>query len=356
MTPLNMLLGGLAATAAFASQAQSSVTLYGLIDVAPAMVSRTTTVDDRLFRLNADTGSSSRFGVRGTEDLGGGLSAFFNLESPIDPKSGSVPGGASSGACTPAAACAAATTPAFWRRNAYVGLRSSFGEVTFGRNYTAAVIKQAGTLSATPSGINTGMATNLAAQGISNDFWNSNQIRYDSPKFGPIDFSAHVALGEGVTGRNVGGNVGYNDGKLAASLSYQRDENLAGKAVKWMILSGSYDFGSFKLHAAVDDVNNDEGVVGFVDSKFWTVGASVKATPQLTVAAQYWNLKDSATSTKSKQLVLNADYALSRRTALFAMLGHVDNGNIAVLPIWNSGVSVKNDKVYGLAAGVRHSF
>lgn len=356
MIPRNILLGGLVATASLAAQAQSSVTLYGLIDIAPAMVSRTNTADDRLFRLNSDTGSSSRFGVRGTEDLGGGLAAFFNLEAPLDAKNGSVPGGAASGACNAAAGCASATTPAFWRRNAYVGLRGGFGEVTFGRNYTAAVIKQAATLSATPSGINTGMATNLAAQGLSNDFWNSNQIRYDSPKFGPIDFSAHVALGEGVTGRNVGGNVGYNDGPLAISLSYQRDENLAGDAVKWMILSGSYNFGSFKVHVAFDDVNNDEGVTGFRDSKFWTVGASFKATPMLTLAAQYWNLKDSASSNSSKQVVLNADYALSRRTALFAMLGHVNNKDIAVLPLWSSGVTVANDKVYGLAAGVRHSF
>lgn len=358
MTPLKILLGGFAATAACAAQAQaqSSVRLYGLIDVAPAMISRTTTANGRLNRLNPDTGSSSRFGVLGTEDLGGGLSAFFNLEAPLDPTNGSVPGGAASGACNVAAACAGATTPAFWRRGAYVGLRSSFGEVTFGRNWTAAIIKQAETLSATPSGVNTGMATISAAQGLSNDFWNSNQIRYDSPKFGPIDFSAHIALGEKVTGRNVGGNVRYREGKLAASFSYQRDEDLAGKAVKWMILSGSYDFGSFKLHAAVDSTNNKDGVAGFVDSKLWMVGASVKATPQLTVAAQYWNLKDSATSTRSKQLVLNADYALSRRTSLFAMLGHVDNRAIAIQPLWLSGVFVKNDKVYGLAAGVRHSF
>ena len=138
MRTRNILLGGLAATASLAAQAQSSVTLYGLIDIAPAMVSRTNTADDRLFRLNSDTGSSSRFGVRGTEDLGGGLAAFFNLEAPLDAKNGSVPGGAASGACNAAAGCASATTPAFWRRNAYVGLRGGFGEVTFGRNYGVA--------------------------------------------------------------------------------------------------------------------------------------------------------------------------------------------------------------------------
>lgn len=185
MSLRNIIIGALATMAGAAAPAQTSVTLYGLLDVAPARFSRTATADDRLFKLNTDTGSSSRFGLRGTEDLGGGLAAFFILESPIDPKSGAVAGGASSGACNAAAGCAAATTAAFWRRNSFVGLKGGFGEVTLGRNYTAAVIKQAATLSATPSGINTGMGLTLLSQGISNDFWNNNQIRYDSPGSGP---------------------------------------------------------------------------------------------------------------------------------------------------------------------------
>ena len=110
------------------------------------------------------------------------------------------------------------------------------GEITVGRNYTAAVIKQADTLSATPSGINTGMGVTLLSQGISNDFWNSNQIRYDSPSFGPVSFSAHGALGEGVVGHNVGGNLRYDQGPLAVSLSHQVDKDIAGKSVKWTML------------------------------------------------------------------------------------------------------------------------
>lgn len=359
-----LLVGTLGISAAAVAHAQSSVTLYGLIDVAPASFSRTTAADDRMSKLNSDTGSSSRFGVRGTEDLGGGLAAFFNLESPIDPKSGAVSGGASSGACNPAAGCAAATTAAFWRRNAYVGLKGSFGEVTLGRNYTAAVIKQAGTLSATPSGINTGMGLTLLSQGISNDFWNSNQIRYDSPRLGPVDFAVHVALGEGTTGRNVGGNVRFLQGPVAVALSVQKDENLAGKSVTWTMLSGSYDFGAFKLHAGANTVDNDDGVVGFVDSSLWTVGGSFKATPQLTLATQYWTVKEKVgTSTSSKLLVLNADYALSKRSFLYAMFGYADSKDLGIAPLWGNGnfsgtgnVIAANDKNNGLAIGIRHVF
>ncbi|MFN6992875.1 MAG: porin [Aquincola tertiaricarbonis] len=360
----NLLVGTLGISAAAVAHAQSTVTLYGLLDVAPAVYSRTNAADDRMFKLNTDTGSSSRFGVRGTEDLGGGLSAFFNLESPVDAKNGTAAGGASSGACNPAAGCAGATAPAFWRRNAFVGLKGSFGELTLGRNYTAAVIKQADTLSATPSGINTGMATVLASQGISNDFWNSNQIRYDSPPLGPIDFAVHVAAGEGASGKSYGGNVRFLQGPVAVSLSAQKDENLAGRSVTWAILSGSYNFGGFKLHAAANKVDNADGVVGFVDSTFWSVGGSVKATDLLTLAAQYWTVREKVgASTTSKQLVLNADYRLSKRTALYVLFGSVDNKDLGIAPLWGNqnfsgtgNVVAANDKNNGLAMGIRHVF
>jgi len=346
------------------AQAQTSVTVYGLLDVAPAYFSRSTSADSSINKLNTDTGSSSRLGFRGSEDLGGGWQAIFNLESPIDAKTGAVAGGASSGACNPAAGCAASTSTSFWRRNAFVGLRAPFGEVTLGRNYTAAVIKQADTLSATPSGINTGMGLTLLSQGISNDFWNSNQVRYDSPKFGPISFAVHGALGEGVVGHNVGGNARYDQGPLAVSLSYQQDKDLAGKSVKWTMLSGVYNFGAVKLHLGANRVDNTDGVKGFVDSELRTVGASVKAMDRLTLAAQYWTVKEKiGTATTSKLLVLNADYLLSKRTALYVLAGFADNKDLGIAPLWGNGnfsgsgnVIVANDSVNGLAAGIRHSF
>ena len=354
----------LAVFAAASAQAQTSVTVYGLIDAGPAQFSRVTAADSGMSKLNTDTGSSSRLGFRGREDLGGGWAATFNLEAPLDIKSGTTSGGASSGACNAAAGCAGATGTAFWRRNAYVGVRGPFGEITVGRNYTAAVIKQADTLSATPSGINTGMGLTLLAQGISNDFWNSNQIRYDSPRFGPVSFAVNFAAGEGVVGHNVGGNLRYDQGPLAVSLSYQADKDLAGKAVKWTMLSGAYNFGSFKLHLGANRVDNGEGVIGFVNSDLLTAGASFKATELLTLAAQYWTVERKiGASTTSKLLVLNADYALSKRSALYVLVGLADNKALGIAPLWGNGnfsgagnVVVANDKVTGLSVGMRHAF
>lgn len=202
------------------------------------------------------------------------------------------------------------------------------------------------------------------SQGISNDFWNSNQIRYDSPRLGPIDFAVHVAAGEGGLGKSYGGNLRFLQGPVAVSLSAQKDENLASKSVTWTMISGSYDFGGFKLHAGANKVDNSDAVVGFVNSNLWTVGASFKATDLLTVAAQYWTVKEKVgVSTSSKLLVLNADYLLSKRSALYVMFGNVDNKDLGLAPLWGNqnfsgagNVIVTNDKSNGLAAGIRHTF
>jgi predicted porin len=64
----NLFVGTLGISAAALAQAQTTVTMYGLLDVAPAVFSRTNAVDERMVKLNSDTGSSSRFGLRALQD------------------------------------------------------------------------------------------------------------------------------------------------------------------------------------------------------------------------------------------------------------------------------------------------
>lgn len=389
------ILGALAASTA---QAQSSVTLYGRLDASTAYYDRTRTSTNRLLRLNTDSGSSSRWGLTGTEDLGGGLSALFNLEAAFDLATGNgITGGANSGTLI-----AQPATTSFWRRNSYVGLKSaSWGQVTLGRNYTAALIGHANIMNALPSGINTGFATATAAQGIGNDYWNSNQIRYDSPKLGGFDFAASMSAGEQGTsgnkaGSTIGGLVRYMGGPVAVAASYQRDYDVAGtgKSLSWYMLSGSYTFGDFKVAAGYDAVNNREGrtatapggiatfagttcpstpgpatgtvpcpYVGWTDSKMWTVGGSYNITPLFVVAAQYFAVKETFGGTTSKQAVLNAQYYLSKRTSVYGLVSQVRNETLALGPIWANGVFsgsndtlVPNGKNYGIATGIQHIF
>ncbi len=390
--------GILGAVAASTAQAQSSVTLYGRLDASTAYYDRTRASTNRLLRLNTDSGSSSRWGLTGTEDLGGGLSALFNLEAALDlAKGNGITGGANSGTLI-----AQPATTSFWRRNSYVGLKSArFGQVTLGRNYTAALIGHANIMNALPSGINTGFATATAAQGIGNDYWNSNQIRYDSPNLGGFDFAASMSAGEqGASGNKAGSTIGglvrYMGGPVAVAASYQRDYDVAGtgKSLSWYMLSGSYKIGEFKVAAGYDAVNNREGrtatapggiatfagttcpstpgpatgavpcpYVGWTDSKMWTVGGSYNVTPLFVVAAQYYAVKETFGGTTSKQTVLNAQYYLSKRTSLYALASHVNNETLALGPIWANGVFsgsnntlVPNGKNYAFATGIQHIF
>lgn len=389
--------GILGAVAASTAQAQSGVTLYGRLDASTAYYDRTRTNTHRLLRLNTDSGSSSRWGLTGSEDLGGGLSALFNLEAALDIATGNgITGGANSGTLI------AQPATALWRRNAYIGLKSaSLGQVTLGRNYTAALIGHANIMNALPSGINTGFATATAAQGIGNDYWNSNQIRYDSPNLGGFDFAASMSAGEqgafgNKAGSTIGGLVRYMSGPVAVAASYQRDFDAAGsgKSLSWYMLSGSYKLGDFKVVAGYDAVDNREGraaaapggiatfagttcpstpgpatgavpcpYVGWTDSKMWTVGGSYNVTPQFVVAAQYFAVKETFGGTTSKQAVLNAHYFLSKRTSLYALVSQVKNETLALGPIWANGVFsgsndtlVPNGKNYGIATGIQHIF
>jgi len=164
------------------AQSASNVRMYGVFDVGVANFSRTPTSTSSLTKMNTDTNSSSIWGITGTEDLGGGLAAQFGLEAGLDPKSGGATGNAASGANTPA-------PNVLWRRGSWVGLKSnSWGSLQLGRNYTATILAQL--VNGTPMpdvAINTSNANIMVAQGIGDDFWNSNMIRYNSPTFAGFD-------------------------------------------------------------------------------------------------------------------------------------------------------------------------
>ncbi|KVM60557.1 porin [Burkholderia ubonensis] len=117
-----LLTAAILAATAGAAHAQSSVTLYGLIDagISFANHSKTATGNDRLFKYDDGVAQGSRWGLRGTEDLGGGLKAIFVLENGFNSGTGALGQGG-----------------AIFGRQAYVGLSTAqYGTVTFGRQYS----------------------------------------------------------------------------------------------------------------------------------------------------------------------------------------------------------------------------
>jgi len=381
------LVAAVLAASAVGAQAQSAgsnVRIYGVLDVGVSTFSRSSTVDKRLTKINTDTNSSSIWGLNGTEDLGGGLAAQFGFEGGLDPKSGGAGGIASTGAQ------AKPTTSAIWNRGSWVGLKSdTWGSLRLGRDYTTHILSQLVNGTGMPDvAINSSNANMMVAQGIGNDFWNSNMIRYTSPSFAGFDVGVQYILGEqpgdSSAGRGIGGVVSYTYAPFKVALSYTKNNgvndptlntstnptagNHANDDVHYWILTGSYDVGKYRLAFLYDKVSNSNNIpYGWLDSKAWLIGGNYAFTPQFRVGLQYSeiNASDEAVAgtpynKKSKYTVITAHYSLSKRTYLFSTFGHADNGIAPIAPLWGGSQVgqqvVKGDSINGFVVGMVHRF
>ena len=291
------------ALAGGAAQAQSNVTLFGLLDASVGETKAPGGARDR----GVDSGkmTTSHIGVRGSEDLGGGLSAVFRLEHFLRVDSGQA---------------GRFTGDPFWSRTASVGLsHKDYGTVTLGRNTTALFIA---TVNFNPFGDSFGYSpavrhyfTSGTATGDS--AW-SDSIVYNSPSFGGLRAGAAVTSDTNNSGgRNVGANLGYAAGPFAAALVYQDVEKDGATAVQdtrtWQ-LSGSYALAVAKLFLQVGNVDNKTTGNSF---DIIGVGASVPVGAG-SVLAYYGRIKPE-TGNDRKTFTIGYDHYLSKRTDLYAV-------------------------------------
>jgi predicted porin len=188
---------------------QSSVTLYGIIDEG---INYNSNADGKhLYNLSSGVLQGSRWGLRGKEDLGGGLSTVFVLENGFDVNTGKLGQGG-----------------LLFGRQAYVGLSSQYGTVTFGRQYDS-VVDYIGPLIAGDQ-----WGGYLAAHPSDNDNYNNtnrtnNAVKYTSPNFAGLTFGGVYALGgvPGSMGRNQIWSIGagYTNGPLVAGAGYLNVRN-----------------------------------------------------------------------------------------------------------------------------------
>lgn len=249
-----------------------------------------------------------------------------------------------------------------------MGLRSTtWGTLTVGRFGVPGVGISVANNNMITTGFNSGLGATLAAVGLGGDFWNNNQIRYDSPKFGNFDFAANLSFGEvadnGRAGSTAGVTARYNAQPLVFTAAYQRDEDWrpTGAHLSWYWLTGTYISGRFRASAGYLDVRNERNIAGWIDSSQWTIGARYDLTPQLSLSGHYFQIDDKrAGGTNTKLTIVNLAYALSKRTSLYGVYGHADSGTIGVTPIWgaaaNPMTTVRNATNNGLTVGVVHSF
>jgi predicted porin len=308
--------------AATPALAQSSVTLFGLLDVNARVVKN----NDTQNRLDNSGLSSSRIGVRGTEDLGGGLKAHFWLEGAVAPDTGE--GGN-------------------WQRRSTIGLQGGFGEVRLGRekNPNGLTMEQLDPFSDTGMGSVTRTVSNSITR-------SSNQISYYTPGSEGFFFHGAVAAGEGTPGnKQTSARLGYRTKALTAIVSYGTTELTGTTDLDRLVVGGTYDFGGFKLFGQY--INSEAGPA---EQDNYLLGLTTKLAG-LDMRASYQKMDGSGSisNRSADHISLGVSKPLSRRTTLYGTYSRISNTNSSFTVATGSPLSVGNNST-GYEVGVRHSF
>jgi len=337
-------LAAVAATSA--AFAQSTVTMFGVVDA--AFAKGTGSVSDRTLLKNSGY-NSSRFGVRGTEDLGGGMSASFHLEAGVNNDDGT--GSASNTNNQAVTGANAGTQGLTFNRRSTVSLTGGFGELRLGRDYTPQFWTET---AFDPFGTN-GVGTNIAFnKGGVTGVRASNSIGYLSPSFSGVKVWAQTYMGENAStaAAKIGdGNavrVTFDQGALSLAFATSSTTVAAGVKNETSNMAASYDLGVAKLMAQ----SNKTKVTGSADIDGYVVGATA---PMGAGTVRFALSETDKAGVKSNLTAIGYVYGLSKRTDLYATYARVANKGGATAAL-NGAVTGANQSSTGYDFGVKHSF
>jgi predicted porin len=364
--------------------AQSSVTLYGIVDAAARYTSNSAAAPAAIpaYGIAAGAGavapkqlipggmSQSRLGLNVTEDLGGGLKALVNMEHRFNSDIGTV---------------AAAD---FWRQ-VWVGLQSSdLGQIRMGRQYN--VLFDIYTSTYASFRYSPYIEAFKPELGMSLGARQDNMVKY-LVQVGNVYGEVQVSAGEGNTAINanksIGGLLRYNDGTIGAGGAYLQVTGSDGKKVKASTLGASYTAGPLYAHVAWASNKFDEGAnlqaaftatsllagngnasnaglaspgaqaaLSVSKRDMWLLGATYQVTAQLNLGASYWHTTQKAQfavipDSKLDQIAVVADYAFSKRTDAYVEFDNTKFSSSGAVR-FNNGVTSRA----GTMVGLRHRF
>lgn len=391
--------------------AQSSVTLFGVVDASIShysVESTRTTAGRSQTVLGNGSYSASRIGLRGKEELGGGLSAGFWLESPLSNDDGG------------------SVRPFNFSRRSTVSLSGPWGEVRLGRDYVPTVWND---IVFSPVGSPQGLGTSLMLQAAgsnltshpllpadSNALRSNNSIGYFLPPglggiYGQFMYALHenpggnAVLGDGRVigigssrGRYMGGRIGYADGPLDIAVSYGESTlgNFSGTLappygpeqfaaaydakVTTVNLGASYRLGAVKIIGELSQVKTSFDQPALVHpvtglplrasvsaparNRGWLIGAQIPSGTSGIVAVAYSRLAIElpASEPTTSKLAVNYVHRLSKRTALYATAAYLKNKNGAAFVAGGVGnassriTGAPNASSSGYEIGIQHSF
>jgi len=328
-----------------AAMAQSSVTLFGVVDAGYAVgkgsISNKTTLRNSGY-------NSSRLGFRGVEDLGGGMKASFWLEAGVNNDDGT--GSASSALNQAQTAANVGTQGLTFNRRSTVSLEGGMGELRMGRDYTPQFWSET---VYDPFGTN-GVGTNIAFnKGGFTGVRASNSIGYLSPSMGGVKLWAQTYMGENAStaakaGNGNGYRITFDQGAISLAYAGSSTTTGAGTTNKTSNIAGSYDLGVAKLMAQ----SNTTEITGAKDIKGSVIGALVP------MAGGTFRIASSQTDQagkKAKLMAVGFVNPLSKRTDLYATYARVGNSGGSAVAL-NGSATAANASSTGYEFGVKHAF
>ncbi|HSV35497.1 MAG TPA: porin [Ramlibacter sp.] len=369
----NSLIALAAIAAAPLASAQSTVTLYGIVDA--TFQNLRADGNGSVSRLHNSGYNSSRLGFRGVEDLGGGLSAGFWLEAGVNNDSGA-------GAATNTNNQSTGNAPALnggqgltFNRRSTVSLFGPFGEVRIGRDNTASFwnlnvfdpFLNVGAGNALNMSIGAGKGTSFNTN-LFGSARLSNTVAYLTPA-GLGGFYGHgmVAFGENASnaaggaskdGNYLGLRVGYAKGPVNVAVGHGHTKFSAGSTLGGDYVhsnaGASYDFNGFKLMGQwfTDEIQS----AAATKQSGWLLGGTMKVGASGEARASLIRTKVANSPNGGQLWAIGYVHHLSKRTALYGTYAQVDNRGTGTLFHNGRATTVPGGNTSALDIGVRHSF
>jgi len=367
---ISAALATLASGVACAQTSAGNVSLYGVLD---EFVGHQQAVvagkDTSLTYLGNSSELTSRWGLRGDEDLGDGYKTKFDLEQGFDPSTG-----------------VQQNSYRMFDRQAWVGISGSFGELRAGRQNTP-FFTWSGNLDAF-SAATYGSGYNNFSQWLARI---DNDISYKLPKFYNTDTEFHYSVG-GIAGNSSAsaayqGAIQTTQGPFYGNMVYLHVNNITNTAsVQQFMTGGNYDYGMGKVYLGffrTNDVisatggnalanpagkyNPTTGPVGPIAGNYhntYSLSADYRFSAQTTVGGGYAAIKDqSALGNNAKEFSLIANYDLSKHTRLYAVASRIDNTNTANFKLTGASITAgtiltpdKGQNETGFQVGIQFMF
>lgn len=348
----------LAAASVGGAYAQSSVTLFGIVDANLRYVKNSDLGSN--YGMSNSGLSSGRLGFRGVEDLGGGLKAGFWLESDVNADTGTI-----------------SPTGKMFQRRSTVSLMGNWGEIRLGRDFAPSSVHSYKYDPFGVIGVGGQNITSTTARGLANYYRHDNAVGYFTPNFGGVQAEFMFAPDEQAsnnTGRHLSGRLSYENGPISASVSYGVT-NVAtaggtqGK-FKQLGIAGSYNFGVAQLVASVYRDDLPFGTYGATTASAqtagsedrWLIGVNVPVGNHL-IRASYvrTNARKGPAAyndSDASKIAIGYVHNLSKRTSLYGTVARVNNDGAANFSIAGGAPTPGgwSGNSTGAEVGLKHSF